>query len=282
MAGMMGVDRRTLLWGTLAGGVLLALPGCASVPNAPAEEASLAREVVTLSGSGGQVQAIVWAPATPRGVVLLAADRNARPERYEPLVERLGGQGLVVIAPYSAASAQSPSPEDRTRQGVAELGAAALYAKDKFAGMPMLAIGHGFGSLTAIALSGALAEEGTFTEPTPRGVIAFSAPPGTERLAGSDAVATLGVPVLLLAGSNDPVPAERLLPSGEGDADSYALVLAGGGANLVDEAAFVERAWPVVDLFVQAYLFDIYTAGDVLEDWTATGEDRFIVRRGSS
>jgi hypothetical protein len=113
-------------------------------------------------------------------------------------------------------------------------------------------------------------------------VIAFSAPAGTERLAGPNTVATLGVPMLLLGGSNDSASAERLLPTGAGVADSYALVLAGGGPDLIDDSAFVERAWPVIDLFVQAYLFDIYTAGDVLEDWTATGEDRFIARQGSS
>jgi hypothetical protein len=50
---------------------------------------------------------------------------------------------------------------------------------------------------------------------------------------------------------------------------------------MVHDAAFVERAWPVVDLFVQAYLFDIFTAGDVLEKWPATGQDRFIARGGS-
>jgi hypothetical protein len=282
MAGMNGVDRRTILWGGFAAGALLALAGCASVPNAPAEESALARETVSLSGSAGagQVQAVVWTPQNPRGIVLLAGDGNAPPDRYQPLVERLGAMSLVVIAPQSAGGG-SASAESGTREGVAELGAAALFAKDRFAGMPILAIGHGSGSLTAMALGKALAEEGSFTEPTPRGVIAFSAPSGTERLAGADAASGLGVPLLLLAGGNDPVPAERLLGAGPIDADAYALVLAGGGGDMVHDAAFVERAWPVVDLFVQAYLFDIFTAGDVLEKWPATGQDRFIARRGS-
>ena len=283
MARVTEVDRRSVLWGALAGAALLTLPGCASVPNGPAKVSALEREVVTLptSGNARDVQAVVWSPPNPRGVALLAGDRGARPERYQPLVERLAAMGLVVIAPYGAAGSMPSSAEDATQRGVAELGAAAVHAKDHFAGLPVLAVGHGAGSLSAMALGGALAEEGTFNEPTPRGVIAFSAPAGTERLAGSDAVSALGVPVLLLAGSNDPVPAERLLASGPNDADAYALVLSGGGANLVDESAFVERAWPVVDLFVQAYLFDIFTAGDVLEKWTATGEDRFTARRGS-
>jgi len=283
MARVNEVDRRTLLLGALAGGCLLALSGCASLPNAPATQSALAREVVTLPGSEttGTVQAVVWTPLNPRGVALLSADGAARPERYQPLVERLGGMGLAIIAPYGGTAARGPSAEDITQRGVAELGAAALYANDRFAGLPVLAVGHGRGSLSAMALGGALAEEGTFAEPTPRGVIAFSAPAGTERLAGPDAVSALGVPVLLLAGSNDPLPVERLLDAGPRDADAYALVLAGGGRDLVDDAALVERAWPVVDLFVQAFLFDIFTAGDVLEDWPATGEDRFIARRGS-
>ena len=277
----MDVDRRTMLWSALAGGALLALPGCASVPNAPAEQASLAREVVTLPASGGRGRELtVWTPQQPRGVALLSTGSGRAPDRYALLVERLGAMGLAIVAPVHLESAGAAAlSQDVSQERIADLAAGAAYAKDRFAGLPVLAVGHGFGSLTAMALGAALAEERSFTEPTPRGVIAFSAPAATERLAGPDAVATLGVPVLLLAGSTEPASTERLLPTGEGEAESYALVLAGGGADLVDDAAFVERAWPVIDLFVQAYLFDIFTAGDVLESWTATGEDRFIARQ---
>jgi len=263
---------------------MLALAGCTTVPNAPATQPALAGEVVTLPavGNGEVVQAQVWSPPDPRAVALLAGDSSNRPEGYGALVERLVGMGLVVIAPDGAGLQTFLSAENRTRQGVARLGSAALYAKDRFAGLPVVAVGHGSGSLNAMALSGALTEVGEFTEPTPRGIIAFSAPAGTERLAGIDAVTTVGVPVLLVAGSEDRLPAERLLAAGgaEAEADSYALVLAGGGPDLVEDAALVDRAWPVIDLFVQAYLFDIFTAGDVLEDWQATGEDRFQARRG--
>jgi alpha-beta hydrolase superfamily lysophospholipase len=283
---MRDFDRRAVLCGTLAGGALLALSGCASVPNAPAVVSALTREVVRLpAASGAEREAIVWTPSgEPRGVALLSASSGRSPDHYAPLVDRLGGMGLAIIAPVYADSPGSGSPSQggASQERIAGLAASAAIARDRFAGRPVLAVGHGLGSLTAIALSAALAQEGTFTEPTPRGVIAFSAPAGTERLAGPDTVATLGVPVLLLGGSNDPASAERLLPTGTGDADSYALVMAGGGPDLIDDAAFVERAWPVIDLFVQAYLFDIFTAGDVLEDWPATGEDRFIARRGSS
>jgi len=277
----MDVDRRTMLWSALAGGALLALPGCASVPNAPAEQASLAREVVTLPASGGRGRELtVWTPQQPRGVALLSTGSGRAPDRYALLVERLGAMGLAIVAPVHLESAGAAAlSQGVSQERIADLAAGAAYAKDRFAGLPVLAVGHGFGSLTAMALGAALAEERSFTEPTPRGVIAFSAPAATERLAGPDAVATLGVPVLLLAGSTEPASTERLLPTGEGEAESYALVLAGGGADLVDDAAFVERAWPVIDLFVQAYLFDIFTAGDVLESWTATGEDRFIARQ---
>jgi len=281
---MIHVDRRTMLWSALAGGALLALPGCASLPNAPAEAEALARENVTLPGANGRVRELtVWTPPQPRGVALLSTSSGRRPDRYAPLIERLGGMGLAVVAPHHSDPGGGAAPSQQvTQERIADLAASAAYVKDRFARLPVLAVGHGFGSLTAMALGAALAEEGTFTEPTPRGVIAFSAPAGTERLAGPDAVATLGVPVLLLTGGNDSVSAERLLPAATGEADSYALVLAGGGPDLVDDPDLVGRAWPVIELFVQAYLFDIFTAGDVLEDWPATGEDRFIARRGSS
>jgi hypothetical protein len=106
-----------------------------------------------------------------------------------------------------------------------------------------------------------------------------------EGLGDRDAFAGLGVPLLLIAESGAPLPRGVSGQAAEGSgpsADSYALVLARAGPGFVDDPAFVERAWPVVDLFVQYYLFDIFTAGDVLEDWPATGEDRFLSRKGSS
>ena len=283
--------RREVLASALAGVGALALAGCASVPNAPATESALAREVVNVpAGPGRETQLSVWTPAEPRGLVLFSTGWGSWPERYGKVIDRLGGMGLAVVAPLHPDSVRSPGggnlPPEQAFQGrIADVAAAAAYGQERFAGLPVLAIGHSFGSLMAMTAGGALAGLGPFRQPAVRGVIAFSTPGKIEGLVGADAYSGLEVPLLLLTGTADLVPdyvtdpADHLFPAQTSGADSYALVMQGAGHEFVDDDAFVERAWPVIDLFVQAYLFDIFTAGDVLEDWPATGEDQFIVRR---
>lgn len=288
MSHLMSWQRREVLAGALAGGGVLALAACANVPNPPGEQAALAREAVRLPAAGGRAtELVVWTPPRPRGVVLFSADRGSGPDRYAPLIERLGGMGLAILAPLhgdtSRLAGEGGSAQQQVLQErIADLAASAALAQTRFAGLRMLAVGHGFGSLSAMALGGALAEAGTFTEPTPRGVIAFSASMSAGGRIAPDAFANLGVPLLVLSESGGGLPqGVSGLPGGDG-ADSYALVLAGARPDFIHDPAFMERAWPVIDLFVQAYMFDIITAGDVLERWPATGEDRFIARRAGS
>ena len=313
MTGVTGFNRRGVL-AVVASSAALALAGCATRNSAERRPALTMERQILTDQDGGETELIVWSPPDPRGVVLFSADAGSRPERYRRTIERLAGIGLAVAAPLhdngfgalgagagAGGNVGSGVVEERSlARRVAGLALGAAFASTRFAGLPLLAMGHGLGGLAALAFG---REQ---SGPEVRGVLTLSAADLQHKLVSEDLADGRDVPLLMVAGNGErgaaaadsrdgdddegadaaPRPADEdkadeLLTAANGNAHSYALVLEDVDENFVDQPEVVERAWPVVELFVQSELLNGATAGDVLENWQADGNDRFVARPAS-
>lgn len=233
-----------------------------------------------------------WLPAKPRGVALLSHGHGSWPERYQQLAGSLNADGFAVVAPVHVDSVHHPERERFTLQQsfperLADMAAASALGARRFPGLPVIAVGHSFGTLTSLCLAGALGGKGSFRDPAVRAVLGFSTPGRIPGLIGADAYAGVATPVMIVTGTADLVPgfvsdpADHLFPAETIPTDSYALVVRGADHGLVASDAF-PRAAPPAGLFVRAYGLGDRTALAKLARWRAAPGDRFTVRKAQS
>lgn len=282
------VSRRGLL--ALGGGAALsiALPGrAATVPPPPAAE------TVDLAVSPARTtKMLVWRPAVVRGVALFSTGHGSWPERYGVLVALLAQHGLAVLAPVHVDSMHHPDRERfTTQQGfgerIADMAAASAFAGRAFAGRPVIAVGHSFGTLVSLCLGGGLADVAPFRNPAVKAVLGFSTPGRVPGLVQPNAYVTVAVPVMIVTGSADIVPgfvtdpADHRLPAESASGPAALLVAKDGGHDLVAGTA---PAWgriaPAAALFVDGYGLGEARAAARLAHWRAEPGDRFQFRKG--
>lgn len=277
---------------------LLALAGCAQTPAATAPAPSVevppvAPTTVPLQVSSTRSTTMtVWAPEQPRGVVLFSTGAGSWPERYEGLVDAMTREGFAVLAPLHVDSVRYPDRDRFTLQQsfperLADMRAAAGYAEGHFAGLPVIAAGHSYGSLISFAEGGALAQMMPMRIPAVRAVLAFSSPGRIPGLIDDDSYAGVAVPLLEITGTEDVIPAQmgypsqpedHLLPVETSAATAYGLVLDGGDHGLVGTPELLARALPAVRLFLRGYGLDDADARARLAAWQPAGDDIFLVR----
>jgi predicted dienelactone hydrolase len=276
------IGRREVLIGGAASA--LAAVARAESPSPAAEQ------VIRIKVGGRETEATVWAPAKPTGVALFSTGHGSWPARYAAVAQVLAGRGIATVAPLHVDSMHHPDRERFTLEAgfgerIADLRAASAHAARTWPGLPMVAAGHSFGSLSALCLAGALPYAGAFRDPAVRAVLAFSSPGRIPGLVQPTAYAGVAVPLLMVTGTADLVPgfvtdsADHLLAPQTVAGPSYALVIEGGGHELVaaTDGRF-ERARPLAELFVQAHGLGDRAAAGRLRAWKPAPGDRFTVR----
>ena len=281
------VDRRAVL----AGGALAAL-GALALPATASARSAIEPRTVDLAVGRRTTKLCVWAPARPRGVALFSTGHGSWPERYAQLAGLLTDEGFVVLAPVHVDSVHYPDRDKFTLvqsfpERLADMRATQGHADAHFAGLPVIAAGHSFGTLTALCLGGALAGMGPFRDPAVKAVLGFSTPGKIPGLIQPTAYAGVAVPVMIVTGTADTVPGfvtdptDHLFPAETVPTDSYAVVIAGADHGLVAEPAFARVAVPA-RLFVDGYGLGDRRAQTRLSAYRAAAGDRFTVRKATT
>lgn len=228
----------------------------------------------------------------PRGVALFSAGHGSWPEKYQRLTSLLAMDGWVVLAPLHVDSVRHPDRATFTMQAsfgerIADMGAAAAYAARTYPKLPVVAVGHSFGTLTSLCLGGALDDIGKFRNPAVGAVLGFSTPGRIPGLIQPVAYRSVAVPLMLVTGDVDRVPgfvtdpADHLFPADTAPTPTYAWIGGQGGHDLVGEDALL-RAWPAAKLFLAGRGLGDERAVARLDAWTAAAGDRFVVRKGKA
>lgn len=253
-------DRRHLLAGLAATAFVPAM--------ARADAASSSLALTTSDGRG--LIAAQWLPATPKAVVLFSHEAGGWPEQYDKLAQALVGQGYAVAAPLHSDSVHIPEGKRATGQAafadrVADMAAADAYAKTTYAGLPVVAMGHGYGALFALIMAGGLANPAAPANPDVKAVVAYSSPGAIPGLVNPAAYAALAAPLLMVTGDQDIVPGtagdwhDHLLPFDSTPVkESYALVIKGGTHDLIEgsDADMFDLAMAVTRDFLARELFN--------------------------
>ena len=280
------IDRRALLAGGAAAALVLAL-GLPGRAHAAAPE--LLRQQVELV-EGRPVT--LWYPDDPAGVALFSHGHGSWPDRYERLAQLLGSFGFATFAPMHVdsvhfAGRDKVGQQQMVGERLRDMAGAAGYCAKAFAGKPTIAVGHSFGTLTALSLVGGLPYLGTVPDLGLRGVLGFSTPGKVPGLVQPTAYATVRAPVMIVTGTADRVPgfvtdpADHLCAAETSAADHYALVVDGADHLLVASDALARAAEPA-RLFVTGYGLGEAPARAALARWHASAGDRFIAARGKA
>jgi alpha-beta hydrolase superfamily lysophospholipase len=166
----------------------------------------------TLADGAETFEVEVLPAADPEGIVLFGVGGGGDPRRHAPLLDNLARAGLTVVAPHFArlAGPRATSEEVILRARRLRAALATVERPD----LSVVGIGHSIGAATLLGLAGARmwrdASGPLPIGPEPRLVrLALLAPP-TGFFGAPGALAAVGVPLLVIAGSDDTVtpPAE--------------------------------------------------------------------------
>jgi hypothetical protein len=219
---------------------MLALAGAIIAPAAGAATESSIR---LTTASGRQSTVSVWrGRGRSRGTILFSHGAASSPNKYPALVDAWTRAGYVVWAPLHVDSIEHP--ETARYAGFAswsarieDLRALATHVEAK----EVIAAGHSYGALVALALGGVAAEQpagvlGPLRISKVQAVIAFSPPAPVPGLITAEGYKTLAVPALIQTGDRDNPPGTpadgwklHLLPyeAAAPGGNRYALVLEG-------------------------------------------------------
>jgi alpha-beta hydrolase superfamily lysophospholipase len=283
----MMIDRRAML----AGGLAL---GIAAPAFAKGETTVVSEERTLTVGTRKTKMLVTWPERQVRGVALFSTGHGSWPQRYQRLIAILAVNGYASYAPVHVDSMHHPDVAKFTREAsfgerLADMAAAAATAARDHPGLPVIAVGHSFGTLTALCLAGGLDYLGAFRNPAVGAVLGFSTPGKIPGLVQPSAYAKVNVPVMIVTGTADTVPglvtnpADHLFPAESAPAGGkFGLVLDGGTHELVagTEPGF-NRALPAVELFLKGYGLGRKPARAKLVAWRAAPADRFLVREAA-
>lgn len=198
------------LLGALAAVVLLG--GCASTGNQLPPERIVTPQVLRVPASNSrQLELRVWAVEAPRAVVVFSAGGGGQPADYARMLQAVAAQGFTVVAPvHSDALSRgdlsgSAGPASFAAR-IEDLAIARGYAGGTQAGLPVVVMGHSFGSLMSSLAVGAATPAGPQTDPAVKAFIAFSSPGIVPGLLTSQSYRDLVAPVLVVTGQADLVP----------------------------------------------------------------------------
>ncbi|MBX7457683.1 alpha/beta hydrolase [Qipengyuania sp. 1NDH17] len=207
----------------------------------------------------------VWLPESEkRGVALFSHGYNSWPAAYEALVERLTGEGFAVVAPLHPDSMRSSvegkiAPQQAFASRMIDMALTSDLVSERFEGLPVLAVGHSFGTLDAMVRAGGLAGFDAPTDDRVSAILAFSSPGKIPGLIGDDAFSSVVLPTMLVTGDSDLVPgvvadpADHRIYAERVAGPSYLVSVEGGDHDLVGDDAMISQVWPAVSGFIATH-----------------------------
>lgn len=257
---------RAMMFGAVAAFTLMG--GSASVADQAPPNLVVTEQVMRVSASNArELELQVWTVEKPTAVVVFSAGGGGQPANYDRMLRALAGKGFIVVAPaHSDALARgdlsgSAGPTSFAAR-IEDLGIARGYANATRPGLPLVVMGHSFGSMMSSLAVGAATPAGPQTDPTVKALIAFSSPGIVQGLLTPTSYRSLGAPVLMVTGDADLVPgfvtdwrSHRAMYDQSSVSGSTLVVVGGADHNLIvrgDDLQFKA----LVDLtatFIQAH-----------------------------
>jgi alpha-beta hydrolase superfamily lysophospholipase len=232
-----------------AAGALLLLGGCASMSKAALVDPTFVEQSVRLPASKGrELELSVWSPSEPVAAIVFSAGGGGQPRKYERMLRALAQEGFLVVAPrHDDALARgdlsgSGGPDSFARR-IEDLAVARGYVKGRHGGLPLVVMGHSFGSLMSSLPVGATTPAGPQRDPSVRALVAFSSPGIIPGLLTPDSYRGLAVPLLMVTGDKDVVEgfvtdwrSHRAMYDASAVPGSALVVVSGADHNLMVEA----------------------------------------------
>ncbi len=200
---------RLNLIGTVAA-VLLA--GCAPTLAHGQAEVVATEQVVRLPASAGrELEVRVWAARNPTAVVVFSAGGGGQPAAYERMMRAMAEKGFTVIAPVhrdalARGDLSGSGGPDSFGSRLEDLAIVRGYAGATHSGLPLVVMGHSFGSLMSSLAIGASTPAGAQGDPSVTALVAFSSPGMIPGLMTPNTYRNLSAPVLVVTGDHDVVP----------------------------------------------------------------------------
>jgi alpha-beta hydrolase superfamily lysophospholipase len=277
------IARRTLLGGAVA------LGGLALAPAAVLARSGAVHEETLRVSATRSTPMWVWQAAAPRGIAVFSHGHGGAPLRYGLIVEQLVRDGWTVAAPLHVDSLSHPDRANFSAQAgfperINDLNAAIALLQARMPDLPVICVGHSFGTLSSLCLGGGLAYFSRFRNPAVRAVVGFSTAGKVAGLVRPTAYTSVEVPVLMISGTADTVPgfvadpADHLFVSETVAGPSYAYVVKDGGHNLIVEPATLQRVQPALDAFLAGHGRGDARALRALATLKPSTGDRFLVK----
>ena len=239
-------SRAMILGGLTA---LLLMGGCASMPAGIPAEAAVVEQVVRLPASQGrELEVKVWAAENPTAVVVFSAGGGGQPGSYARLIRALTERDLTVVAPVHKDPlargdlSGSGGPASFAAR-IEDLAIARGYAKAANAGLPLVVMGHSFGSMMSSLSIGATTAAGPQSDPAVKALVAFSSPGMIPGVLTPASYKSLSAPMLMVTGDADLVPgfvtdwrSHRAMYDASSPPGSALVVVRGAGHGLIAEA----------------------------------------------
>ena len=279
---------RAMLFGAIAAFALMG--GCASIADQAPPNLVVTNQVMRIPASNArELELQVWAVENPTAIVVFSAGGGGQPANYDRLLRALAEKGFTVVAPvHSDALARgdlsgSAGPASFAAR-IEDLAIARGYASATQPGLPVVVMGHSFGSMMSSLAVGAATPAGPQTDSAVKALIAFSSPGIVQGLLTPTSYRSLGAPVLMVTGEADVVPgfvtdwrSHRAMYDQSSVPGSTLVVVGGADHNLIVEgdelqfnalvnltATFIQ-AHALSDAAARARLSQIHLNGATIE-----------------
>jgi len=269
--------------------ILLLGAGAAASAQTPMHAIAEYSTIRLPASAGRELEVRVWPAEDPEAVIVFSAGGGGEPAAYERLMRALAQEGFTVIAPVhrdplARGDLSGAGGPQSFIMRVEDLAIARGHAEAMQPGLPLVVMGHSFGSLMSSLAAGASTPAGAQRAPNVKALVAFSSPGLVPGLVSPDTYRSLGAPVLVVTGDLDTVQGfatdwrDHRAMYDQGAAPGSALaIFQGADHGLVvdaDEATFAEltkltttfiRANALDDPFARAELAAMEPLGATLE-----------------
>ena len=204
------MDNLAKIIGAIA--ALLIMGGCASLPTQAPADVVVTEQVMRLPASNArELELRVWSVEKPTAVVVFSAGGGSQPVSYDRMIRALAEEGFTVVAPVhidalARGDLSGSGGPDSFGARIEDLAIARGYAKATQAGLPLVVMGHSFGSMMSSLAIGASTPAGPQSDPAVKALIAFSSPGMVQGLLTPATYRNLSAPVLMVTGDADVVP----------------------------------------------------------------------------
>lgn len=177
----------------------------------PVAAQTVVQEVNVAASRGRELELRVWRAEEPMAVIVFSAGGNGNPGAYSRLNTALAKRGIVVVAPIHAdalarGDLAGSGGLDSFISRIEDLGIAREYARSTYPDVPLVVMGHSFGTMMSSLSAGAVTPAGPQSDPSVKAFIALSSPGLLPGVVTAESYQTLSVPLLLVTGQQDTVP----------------------------------------------------------------------------